>query len=54
MTQSVCDLALRFGEGADEEEATMVRLPLQPRPASHRLCTVLTMCCSRVRLVWRS
>jgi hypothetical protein len=26
VTQAVCDLALRFGEGADEEEATMVRL----------------------------
>lgn len=24
VTQAVCDLALRFGEGADEEEATMV------------------------------
>lgn len=27
VTQAVCDLALRFGEGADEEEATMVRSP---------------------------
>jgi hypothetical protein len=26
VTQAVCDLALRFGEGADEEEASMVRL----------------------------
>lgn len=25
VTQAVCDLALRFGEGADEEEANMVR-----------------------------
>lgn len=25
VTQAVCDLALRFGEGADEEEASMVR-----------------------------
>lgn len=24
VTQAVCDLALRFGEGADEEEASMV------------------------------
>lgn len=28
VTQAVSDLALRFGEGADEEEATMVRFSL--------------------------
>lgn len=30
VTQAVSDLALRFGEGADEEEATMVRPALSP------------------------
>lgn len=30
VTQAVCDLALRFGEGADEEEASMVRSLLLP------------------------
>lgn len=35
VTQSVSDLALRFGEGANEEEASMVRFPsLLPRLAS--------------------
>ena len=38
MTQSVSDLALRFGEGANEEEASMVRLalPLSPRASPSR------------------
>lgn len=35
VTQSVSDLALRFGEGANEEEASMVsplrRIPRRPR-----------------------
>lgn len=29
VTQSVSDLALRFGEGANEEEASMVRRPFR-------------------------
>jgi hypothetical protein len=34
VTQAVCDLALRFGEGADEEEAIMVSLSLALLPFS--------------------
>lgn len=46
VTQSVSDLALRFGEGANEEEASMVSsVPsLLPRPwwtSSHTLCKLV-------------
>lgn len=36
MTQAVCDLALRFGEGADEEEATMVSDPFRAAEVQSR------------------
>lgn len=49
VTQAVCDLALRFGEGADEEEASMVSKCADGRAVSlltYRSTVSAIRCCS--------
>ena len=41
-TQAVCDLALRFGESVEDDDALMVRTPLRFRASAARYTGELT------------